>query len=238
MAGGETSRVRAEQHRRSATTTERGLTQFIAGDAWFCAIGLVVGLLIGVAAWRWLRDLGWSVVLVVLVCATASALTCWLVGYRLGPGDFSARLAAAQPGELVPIPLTLRARASLLTWPFFAIIPCCWAPPSAAMTRSHGPCFAGGSGQVTSRNRAVTADGYQEHHEKAAPQQQGDDPGGDAGQGAPIQRVAAATVEELNRHQAQTTSQSAGTVQLVAPWDGSRSTRAAIPPRASAGTSR
>jgi hypothetical protein len=106
-----------------AATSERGLSQFIAGDAWFCAIGLVVGILIGLAAWRWLRDLGWSVVLVVLVCATASALTCWLVGYRLGPGDFSARLAAAQPGDLVPIPLTLRAWASLLTWPFFAIIP-------------------------------------------------------------------------------------------------------------------
>jgi len=106
-----------------ATTTERGLTEFIAGDAWFCAIGLVAGLLIGLAAWRWLRSLGWSVVLVVLVCAVASALTCWLVGYRLGPGDFSARLAAAQPGQLVPLPLTLRARASLLVWPFFAIIP-------------------------------------------------------------------------------------------------------------------
>jgi hypothetical protein len=107
----------------SATTTERGLSQFISGDAWFCAIGLVAGLLIGIAAWRWLRDLGWTVVLVVLVCATASALMCWFVGYQLGPGDFSARLAAARPGELVPIPLTLRARASLLTWPFFAIIP-------------------------------------------------------------------------------------------------------------------
>jgi len=98
-------------------------SEFIAADAWFCAIGLVAGLLIGLAAWRWLRTLGWSVVLVVLVCATAAALTCWLVGYRLGPGDFSARLAAAQPGELVAIPLTLRARASLLTWPFFAVIP-------------------------------------------------------------------------------------------------------------------
>lgn len=106
-----------------AATSERGLTEFIAGDAWFCAIGLVAGLLIGLAAWRWLRSIGWSVVLVVLACAMAAALTCWLVGYRLGPGDFSARLAAAKPGELVPIPLTLRARASLLTWPFFAIIP-------------------------------------------------------------------------------------------------------------------
>jgi hypothetical protein len=106
-----------------ATTSERGLTQFIAADAWFCVIGLVVGVLIGIAAWRWLRALGWSVVLVVVVCAVASALVCWLVGYRLGPGDFSARLAAAHPGDVVPIPLTLRARASLLTWPFFAVIP-------------------------------------------------------------------------------------------------------------------
>jgi len=106
-----------------ATTSERGLAQFIAADAWFCVIGLVVGFLIGIAAWRWLRTLGWSVVLVVVVCAVASALMCWLVGYRLGPGDFSARLAAANPGDLVPIPLTLRARASLLTWPFFAVIP-------------------------------------------------------------------------------------------------------------------
>jgi hypothetical protein len=62
-----------------ATTSERGLTQFIAGDAWFCAIGLVVGLLIGLAAWRWLLPIGWPVVLVVLGCAVASALTCWLV---------------------------------------------------------------------------------------------------------------------------------------------------------------
>jgi hypothetical protein len=106
-----------------ATTSERGLTEFIAADAWFCAIGFVVGLLIGLAAWRWLRTLGWTIVLVVLLCATASALMCWLLGYRLGPGDFSARLAAAQPGDLVPLPLTLRARASLLVWPFFAIVP-------------------------------------------------------------------------------------------------------------------
>ena len=35
-----------------ATTTERGLSEFIAADAWFCAIGLVAGLLIGLAAWR------------------------------------------------------------------------------------------------------------------------------------------------------------------------------------------
>ena len=33
------------------------------------------------------------------------------------------RLAQARPGDRVPIELTLRAPASLLAWPFLAIIP-------------------------------------------------------------------------------------------------------------------
>jgi hypothetical protein len=106
-----------------AATTERGLSEFISGDAAFVVIGLFVGVGLGVAGWRWLRGLGWSLVLVVICAALAAELMCWLVGYRLGPGEFTPRLAAAKPGDLVPIELTLRARASLLTWPFFAVVP-------------------------------------------------------------------------------------------------------------------
>ena len=106
-----------------AATTERGLSEFISGDAWFVVIGLVVGVGLGLAGWRWLRPLGWSLVLVVGCAAVVAELVCWLVGYRLGPGEFAPRLAAAKPGDLVSIELTLRARASLLTWPFFAVIP-------------------------------------------------------------------------------------------------------------------
>jgi hypothetical protein len=106
-----------------ASTTERGLTEFIGGDAWFCGLGLLVGTGLGVLGWRWFRDLGWPLVLVVTVVALASGLVCWKVGYRLGPGAFNPRLAAARAGDFVPIALTLRARASLFTWPFFAVIP-------------------------------------------------------------------------------------------------------------------
>jgi hypothetical protein len=106
-----------------ASIKERGLAEFVAGDAWFCAIGLIVGIGLGLVAWRALSDLGWPLVLLVGIVAVLGGLVCWYVGHRLGPDNFVGRLAAAKPGELVPIELTLRALASLLTWPFFAIIP-------------------------------------------------------------------------------------------------------------------
>ena len=106
-----------------ASISERGLTEFLGGDAWFCALGLVVGALIGLGGWRWFRDLGWPLVLGVCGLAVAASLVCWLVGYQLGPGEFAPRLAAAAPGDLVPIELTLRAKASLLVWPFVAVVP-------------------------------------------------------------------------------------------------------------------
>jgi hypothetical protein len=106
-----------------ASTTERGLTEFLAGDAWFCVIGLVLFLGLGTLAWRWFAGIGWAIVPVVVLTAVAAALLCWMVGYELGPGEFAPRLANARPNDIVPIELTLRARASLLTWPFFAVIP-------------------------------------------------------------------------------------------------------------------
>jgi hypothetical protein len=106
-----------------AATSERGLSEFISADAWFTVIGLVAGIALGVLGWRFFRRVGWSAVPIIVVSAVAAELSCWLVGYRLGPGAFEPRLAAAAPGDLVPIALTLRAKASLLTWPFFAVIP-------------------------------------------------------------------------------------------------------------------
>lgn len=106
-----------------ASTTERGLAEVLASDAWFAVIGAVVGLALGIVAWRRLRAVGWPVVLVGIGTAILAALLCWAVGRELGPGEFTSRLATAKPGERVPIELTLQARASLLVWPFFAVIP-------------------------------------------------------------------------------------------------------------------
>ena len=108
----------------AASTTERGLTEFFGGDAWFvCHRPAGRGrsrdprLATGFATWagRWCS---WSGL-------TASAPGCCAGWWATGsdPGEFTPRLAAAQAGDLVPIELTLRARASLLAWPFFAVIP-------------------------------------------------------------------------------------------------------------------
>lgn len=106
-----------------ATVTERELTQFFAGDAWFCLLGLLVGVGLGILGYRLLRDLGWPLVLVVVIGGTIAGLLCWLVGYQLGPGDFTPRLADAAPGGTVPIALTVRAKAALLFWPLCAVTP-------------------------------------------------------------------------------------------------------------------
>jgi hypothetical protein len=106
-----------------ASTSERGLAAFVAGDAWYCVLGAGGGLLLGLLAWRWFARLGWPVVLVGTLTATAAGVLCWAVGTRLGPGDFPTRLAAAAPDSLVPIALELRAKVSLLVWPFLAVLP-------------------------------------------------------------------------------------------------------------------
>ncbi|HEU4544671.1 MAG TPA: hypothetical protein VFR88_00115, partial [Microlunatus sp.] len=49
-----------------ASVTERDLTRFFSGDAWFCLLGLLVGAVLGIFGYRLLRDLGWPLVLVVV----------------------------------------------------------------------------------------------------------------------------------------------------------------------------
>ena len=106
-----------------AVTSERGLAGYIAADAWFVVCGVVVGLVVGILAWRWFSPVGWPVVVLAAVVGAAAGTLCWAVGYRIDPGSFAVRLAAAQPGAVVPIDLTVRARSALLVWPLFAVIP-------------------------------------------------------------------------------------------------------------------
>jgi len=106
-----------------AVTSERGLAGYVAADAWFVVCGAVVGLLVGVGAWLLLGRSGWGVVVLAVLVAGCAGLLCWAVGHALGPGPFDERLAAARPGDLVPVELTVRARSALLVWPLLAVLP-------------------------------------------------------------------------------------------------------------------
>jgi hypothetical protein len=107
----------------TAATTERGLTEVFGSDAWFSVLGFVISIGLGIVAWKWFGRLGWPVVVVAVIGALCSAAVCWWVGYHLGPGPFAPRLAAARPGQFVPISLTLRSPSALIVWAFGAIIP-------------------------------------------------------------------------------------------------------------------
>ncbi|QDP96957.1 hypothetical protein FOE78_14445 [Microlunatus elymi] len=107
----------------TASTTERGLTEFFGSDAWFCVLGFLISIGLGIVCWKWFGKLGWPVVVVAILGAVCAGLVCWYIGYQLGPGDFERRLATAGPGDVVPIALNLRSPVALVVWAFGAIIP-------------------------------------------------------------------------------------------------------------------
>jgi hypothetical protein len=111
------------QQSGGAVTSERGLADYIASDAWYVVCGVVVGLVVGALAWWWFGRSGWLVVVLAAAVGVAAALLCWAVGHLIEPSSFAVRLARAHPGDLVPIDLTLRAKAALAVWPLFAVLP-------------------------------------------------------------------------------------------------------------------
>ncbi len=106
-----------------AITTERDLTGVFTSDAWFAGIGVVLGLGVGVIAWRWFRPLGWPAVALAGAGALTAGMICWFLGSLLGPSAFQDRLAQAEPGEFVPISLELRSPVVLALWVMMAVLP-------------------------------------------------------------------------------------------------------------------
>ncbi len=109
----------------SATVSERALTEFIAADAWYVVCGAAVGLGLGIVAWKWFKPLGWPAALLAAGSGLLAGIVCWQFGELLGPpgGSFEERLANAEPGELVPIALTLRSLSAPAVWAFAAVTP-------------------------------------------------------------------------------------------------------------------
>ncbi|MFT4216432.1 MAG: hypothetical protein QM619_04495 [Micropruina sp.] len=107
----------------SAPVSERGLTEFFAGDAWYVVIGVVVGAGLGIATWRRFKGIGWPCAFLAAGLGLLAGVVCWQVGELFGGASFDERLATAKPGDTVLIALTLRSPSALAVWAFAAVTP-------------------------------------------------------------------------------------------------------------------
>ena len=96
-------------------------TEVVSATFWYSVLAVVGGLAIGVAAWVRLRRIGWPVAVITAALALVAGLTCWWLGEVFGPGPVPERLAAAQPGDRVPVALLLQAPSALAIWVFAAV---------------------------------------------------------------------------------------------------------------------
>lgn len=111
----------------SAVVTGKGLSEFVAADAWFAAIGVITGAAVGVVAWLWFKRLGWPVAFVACGAGILAGVAALFIGQLLGPGSLDVRIATAQPGDLVPVDLKLTSWPAMVTWPFGAVAPALFA---------------------------------------------------------------------------------------------------------------
>ena len=99
-----------------------GLTAIFSIDSTFALIGMVVGVGCGFLSWWALHHRGVVVLVPTIATALVSATVCWAVGTLMGPHDFSDRVAAASPGDVVPVDFRLHTWTSLLVWVLGALI--------------------------------------------------------------------------------------------------------------------
>lgn len=107
----------------SVQMTERAQGQIFMLDAVFVVLGMAVGVGLGLAAWQLFRRLGWPVAVIAAGGGLLAGAVCWGVGVLQGPRNFAGRVAAALPGEKIPIDFQLHTASALLVWALGAIIP-------------------------------------------------------------------------------------------------------------------
>jgi uncharacterized membrane protein YeaQ/YmgE (transglycosylase-associated protein family) len=95
--------------------------EFVAADAWFLIIGMLVGALCGVLAWQLSRRHQLAAVFGLTVGGLLAALIAWRVGHLVDVSRLSTTLASLNGRLPVDPTLDLRAKGVLFAWPFAAV---------------------------------------------------------------------------------------------------------------------
>lgn len=120
LAPRSTYRIRDDLY---ASITERGHAQVVASDVVFTIITGLLGVVIGVVGWALLHRRGWLVTFVPPLAALAASLMAWQLGISIGDGNFVEEIAAAIPGDVVSVNLTLRSMSAMIVGPLAAVTP-------------------------------------------------------------------------------------------------------------------
>jgi hypothetical protein len=98
-------------------------TAFIAADGWFCVVGVIGGLLAGVAGYliavRWHGPVA---VAGLILGGLAASLVQWWIGRSIGLASFRKALYLSHQGAVLHAPLVLRAHGALVLWPLTAAL--------------------------------------------------------------------------------------------------------------------
>jgi hypothetical protein len=104
--------------RGTADVVNAETTAFITGDAWYCLIGMIGGLLIGIASYRLaVRKYGPAPMGAVLAGGVIAGLAARWVGQNMGLAKFNAQLMTSKQGTILHAPPVLGVNSSAIMWP-------------------------------------------------------------------------------------------------------------------------
>jgi len=107
----------------SADVVNAETTAFIAGDAWYCLIAVIGGLVIGVLGYLLaVRRYGPAPMAALLAGSIAAAYAARWIGQDSGLAEFNSKLLASHPGTVLDAPLALGGQSPMAFWPLAACL--------------------------------------------------------------------------------------------------------------------
>ena len=130
--------------RGSANVVNPETAAFIAADAWYCLIGVVGGVIIGLAGYLLaVRRHGPAPMAAVLTGSVIAGIAARVTGERLGLGLFNHQLLTSKAGTVLHAPLSLAGDTSAAFWPTKASLPAVAFWPLAACVVAGGIVLIG-----------------------------------------------------------------------------------------------
>jgi len=125
--------------RGSASVVNPETSAFIAADAWYCLIGVVGGLVIGLAGYLLgVRRYGPTPMAAILTGGVLAGIAARWVGEHQGLNQFNRQLLTTPNGTLLHAPLALAGDTSAAVWPTLASLPAVAFWPLAACALAGG----------------------------------------------------------------------------------------------------